>query len=76
MSASRDPAASYPPVPAVDTLGPQAVFDRDGTASWTDRPGREAEGVRFKDRFPFRLQGQFDQTLHDPVFQGRDAQRA
>jgi site-specific DNA recombinase len=71
----EDPAASYPPVPAVDTLGPQAVFDRDG--SIVDGPPRaEAVGVRFKDRFPLRLQGQLDQTLHDPVFQGRDAKGA
>ena len=54
----------------VGRAGPQAVFDRDGSV--LDGPPRaEAEGVRFKDRFPFRFQGQFDQTLHDPVFQGR-----
>src|SRR3954468_4507267 len=34
-------------------------------------PWTEAEGIRLEDLLPFGFQGQLDQTLHDPVFQGR-----
>lgn len=64
----QDPVASCPLIETASTFGSQAVLDRDG--SILDGPAwAETEGVRLKDRFPFGFQGQFHQTLHNPIFQ-------
>lgn len=72
---AQDPAAPRCLIFSPCPFGSQTVLDCHNSIVY-GTPRTETERVRFKDRFPFGLQGQFHETLQDSVFQGRNAQRS